>query len=312
MTTTTTTDKPYTEIPIAEAGTPQWHEARRHYVCASECAAVLGLSPWDSALDVYLLKRGLTEPGESNRAMRRGNALEPFIMSEFEAETTFKGFKPTFMAVSKEHDWLAANVDWICHTDNIGAEFKSSDASQNWGESFSQDVPDYYFIQVQHQLLVTGLDVIYLVALLPFSDLRLYPITPDAEVQARIIEATREFWTNTLDGIEPQGDASLNTVKKLFSTVKDDKELELEVGTEAETLALEHMNTVQQIKALTEAKESLEARLAMIVGDAKKAKIPGSAWTGSITRSITQDRLVEAHTRKGGVLFRINHPRQKG
>ena len=296
--------KPYRTVEMPEAGTPEWLKIRRTTgIGASEIAAVLGQSPWATALDVYLEKRGLKTVEES-RAMRRGNALEPFIRSEFEAEAGFTGIKPTYMCVSEAHPYLFCNLDWLSKDGKFGAEFKSSDNAHEWGESHSQEVPLHYYLQVQHQLLVTGLDVIYLVVLLPYSDLRIYPISSDAEVQGRITIEGKSFWHKVLSETPPVENGSVEAVKTLYSKVSGE---ELVIDSyEALDLIARHEEAVKGIKDLEEIKEQCEARLFAMMGDARKAKIDG--WRGSITRSETPEKHV-SYTRKAGLVCRINHPR---
>lgn len=306
--TATDIAKPYRTIPMPEAGTPEWLEIRRTTgIGASECAAVMGQSPWATPLDVFLEKCG-RKPVEETRAMRRGNALEPFVHSEFEAETGHKGIKPDYMCVSLQHPFLFCNLDWLSECGTFGAEFKATDNTREWGESGSQNVPVYYYLQVQHQLLVTGLDLIYLVALLPYSDLRIYPIEPSKPVQDKIVEVCGQFWSDFLDGIAPEHDATVDAVKLLFPTVETDKEIEID-DAEALDLVYRHGELVREIKDLTEAKGQIEARLLMMAGDAKKARIAG--WNGSITRSFTEAKTYTT-TRKAGITCRINHPRNSG
>ena len=57
-------------------GSEAWHAHRRGLRNASETPAVLGISPWVTPYQLWLLKTGRAEP-DSNAAMRRGTALEP-------------------------------------------------------------------------------------------------------------------------------------------------------------------------------------------------------------------------------------------
>ena len=57
-------------------GSEQWLAHRRGLRNASESAAVLGISPWCTPYQLWLLKTGRAEPNV-NVAMRRGTALEP-------------------------------------------------------------------------------------------------------------------------------------------------------------------------------------------------------------------------------------------
>lgn len=300
--------KPYYTIRMPEAGTAEWLQIRRTTgIGASEIAAILGQSPWAKALDVYLQKRGLKEV-EETRAMRRGNALEPFIQAEYEMATGFSGVKPDFMCVSRHHEFLFCNLDWLSDCGTFGAEFKATDNSREWGDTGSQNVPLYYYLQVQHQLLVTGLSRIDLVALLPYSDLRIYPVVPSKPVQDKIVEGGSKFWADFLAGNAPEHDGSVDSVKILFPIVEPGKEVEID-DSEALDLVCRHENTVQEIKSLAEVKDQIEARLLMLTGDAQRAKIPG--WRGSITRSATEAKSYMVN-RKAGITCRINHPRNSG
>ncbi len=305
--TTAAPVKPYTEAFIGKPGSEEWLEARRKAgIGASESAAVLGLSPWATPLDVYLQKHGL-KAVEETRAMRRGNALEPFIQSEFELDKGFHGYKPESMFKSLQHPFLFANLDWLSADGKFAAEFKATDSQKDWGETSSQNVPLHYYIQCQHQLLVTGLDLIYLVALLPYSDLRTYPIEPSPEVQARIVSDCGLFWADTCAGIHPVCDTKPDAVKALYSTV-DENTIEI-TADDAPGLITRHAEIRGLIKDLDAEKDTIEARLLLLTGTASKAKIPG--WSGSITRSVTEAKSYTVN-RKGGISCRINHPRNKG
>lgn len=301
---------PYRTIAMPEAGTPEWHELRRTTgVGASEVAAVMGFSAYDSPLDVYMLKRGLTAPTESSAIMRRGVHMEPFILAEFQQESDIQFSKPTEMFVSLEHPWLFANLDGYNAELNIIAEIKNSDATQNWGETGSQDVPEYYYLQCQVQMLVTGAKECYLVVMLPHAKLRYYVITPNKKIQDQIIEATNTFWNHHVaKGIPPEGDASPESVKKLYPAVTDKKEVSLPPATTL-TLIQRHFDLNQSIKEQTAELDKVKAQLMMAMGDAQRAKVEG--WDGSMTRSETQATTFTV-TKSGGVTFKINHPKRKG
>ena len=60
--------------------TPQQLAERKNYIGASESAAVLGLSPFQSAADLYFEKVGDVEPRPATEAMESGTRLEPVII----------------------------------------------------------------------------------------------------------------------------------------------------------------------------------------------------------------------------------------
>ena len=67
-------------------GSEAWHAHRRGLRNASETPAVLGISPWVTPYQLWLLKTGRAEP-TVNAAMRNGTALEPLARHAYEVET---------------------------------------------------------------------------------------------------------------------------------------------------------------------------------------------------------------------------------
>lgn len=268
---------PYRTVPMPEAGTPEWLELRKPYIGASESAAACGVSEWATRQHLYHVKSGLVK-FEGNRATRAGNAMEAFIRSEFELETGKRGFKPQYMCVSNEYPWMACNIDWLNNDLTEGADFKNSGAVAKWGEEDTDEVPLDYFFQCQHDMVVIPtLQVVYLYVLLPFYKTKTFTITPDKEVQSKIIEATRDFHGMLQAGIEPPLDinhqAALDEVKARYNTVEKEKCIVLP---EALSLTVENLESVKaQIKSLELTRDGLQATILEHIGDAGSAEIKG-------------------------------------
>ncbi len=67
-------------------GSEEWHAHRRGLRNASETPAVLGISPWVTPYQLWLLKTGRAEHAV-NTAMQHGTALEPLARHAYEVET---------------------------------------------------------------------------------------------------------------------------------------------------------------------------------------------------------------------------------
>lgn len=67
-------------------GSPEWHAHRAKYRNASETAAVMGLSPWQTPLQLWEVRTGRTQP-VINAAMARGAQLEPLAREAYEKLT---------------------------------------------------------------------------------------------------------------------------------------------------------------------------------------------------------------------------------
>lgn len=85
---------------------------RKSGIGGSDVAAILGLSPWRTALDVYKDKIGETEKeAASSEAVHFGTALEDLIAKEFQTRTGMKVQKVNHQFSDKDSPWMIANID---------------------------------------------------------------------------------------------------------------------------------------------------------------------------------------------------------
>jgi len=278
-----------TPMPCHEPGSPEWLEARRTYIGASEVAAVMGLSPYSTPRDVWMEKTGRSVERETNLAMRAGTFMEPFILAEYEMVTGRKGHKPDVIYRSNSAPWLAVNLDWLSDDGTIVADAKRSEAPHLWGEAGTDDVPDGYFIQMQTQAFVTGVSMADLVALLPRNDLRIYPIMPDAGVQQLIVEATGEFWekyvkTDTPPPLNEAAATYLPSVKALYNQVEPRRVV---LPDPVSITISKFIDVKKQIKELEQEKAGLEALILDHIGNAEAAEVPGRY---TLTRKLVEKK----------------------
>ena len=124
----------------------EWLELRRHSIGGSEAGALLGLNPYASSLTLYLDKKGLSKPKETNEAMRIGTDLEEYVAKRFEEKTGKKVRKDNFMYMHDEYDFITANVDREIVGENSGLECKTMSAFNDY-DLEGGEVPAYYFNQ---------------------------------------------------------------------------------------------------------------------------------------------------------------------
>lgn len=134
-------------------GSDAWHAHRRGLRNASESPAVLGISPWVTPYQLWLLKTGRAQP-EANAAMRHGTALEPAARAAYEVRTG-QVMQPLVM----QDDDYSASLDGITLDGGLIVEIKCpvrGRQSQLWRDVEAGQVPGHYGIQIQHQLMVSG------------------------------------------------------------------------------------------------------------------------------------------------------------
>jgi putative phage-type endonuclease len=168
---------------------------RRAGIGSSEIAAVVGLSPWATALDVYARKLGFEEEFADSEFMRWGRLLEPVIADRYAQELGVE--LVTSQTVRHvEYEWMVATPDRLYADGSRLVEIKNVSAPRGyeWGESGTSRVPERYYLQVLWQMIVTGVHAADLAALVGGHDLRVYEIPYDPELAAYLVEVGREFW----------------------------------------------------------------------------------------------------------------------
>lgn len=175
-----------------EQGSSEWHEWRKQGVGASESAAILGLSPYATPLDVWKDKTGRAKAFEGNIATQRGQDLEGKARAKYELLTMEDA--PPACAIHPTWNFLRASLDGLRDDGKLILEIKCpSEDSHNM--ALAGKVPEHYLIQMQHQLAVTGADIGHYFSY-SYKDHThaLVEVLPDFEMQARIVNAASRFW----------------------------------------------------------------------------------------------------------------------
>ena len=73
----------------------EWLNERRSGIGGSDAAAVMGLNPWKSPLDVYLDKTGQLMESPDNPALYWGRVLEEVVAREYSLEPGPKSVEKT-------------------------------------------------------------------------------------------------------------------------------------------------------------------------------------------------------------------------
>jgi putative phage-type endonuclease len=181
-----------------------WHDARRGSLGASEVAAVLGLSKWQTPLAVYNAKNGRPTEIAENLAYW-GHHLEDAIarwVVDYHPEVG--KVRPGFSARSVAWPWLTATPDRIAVADGavIPLELKTSSAYSkgDWADG----VPAWYNAQVQAQIAVLGAPYGLLAVLHGGNEAELHRIERDDPYIGWMIGGTRRFWQEHVEaGIPP-------------------------------------------------------------------------------------------------------------
>ena len=88
-----------------------WLNERRTGIGGSDVAAVLGLNPWKTPLDVWNDKLGLSEDKGMSEPAYWGTVLEDTVAKEFQLRTGKRVQKVSHQFADPETPWAIANID---------------------------------------------------------------------------------------------------------------------------------------------------------------------------------------------------------
>lgn len=245
---------------------------RRTGVGASESAAVMGLSPFEGPMAIWMRKVGLAEP-EQNEAMEAGTFMEDGIARWYAHMTgaTLHHCHKT-LRHAKHKAVLATPDRFIVETrKRVGlVEIKDvGSARDDWGEEGTDQVPVHYLVQVAQQLEVTGLPYAKLVAF--FHDRRtrprVYHIERNRELQEQIVDSVNDFWSqHVMTRVAPELDGSSATTSYLQKIYKEHSAEIVTAQHAAEKWAEQYFKSSSMAKDAETAKEEAGNMLKAYIG----------------------------------------------
>lgn len=144
----------FTRVDVV-SDTPEWLEERRKSLGASEVAAVMGLSPWSTPLDIYKSKHGTDSHFDPVLSMI-GHESEA-IVAKWVEEYSGLGLKldPGFMARSTKQPYLHASFDRVINSDDFQT-VQIKTAHQYTAHKWDEGIPTDIRVQVQAEMFVAG------------------------------------------------------------------------------------------------------------------------------------------------------------
>ena len=240
-------------------------QERAKHLGGSDLGAILGLSKYRTALDVWLEKTGKSIQTESTMPLRFGSFAETFVASEYSRETGFALLEYAPIILHKKHSFLGGHIDRFAIPSNFMAkdglftedgqcvathilECKTANpfAQSEWGEPGTDQVPMAYLVQCLWYLLITQLERADLAVLFGNSDLRIYTIKRDSSIEAVLLEKAVQFWEAYVKTDLPPPAQSEIDYKKLFAKSIPRKAVEA------------HPSTVELLKTLPTVQSELE------------------------------------------------------
>jgi len=274
-----------------ENNSPEWHALRdeQGVISGSEIGAILGLSPFTSAITLWAQKTGrLSSSFEPNTAMRLGQLVEPAIRTLYQEQHPEHEVYEVGTYAHKEQTWAHANPDALCF-DELGLPYilEIKHTATYW-----DSVPEHYRAQVLWYMRVFGIKQAKLVALAGSSYME-FDIEWDEFEAQTLWDAAVRFRQACLEMKMPYWDGSnstLETIRALSPGIVD-TEVDLD------DLGMHYLNSVDEYEKANAKMTDLKARVIQAMDGAKRGLIYG-------------EHLLSLRSRAGGAPY-LHHEKGK-
>lgn len=249
----------------------------------SDVGAILGLSKYKSAVDVWMEKTGKTIDQKDSLPLRFGQFAEEFVASEYCLATESKLTHHSEAIIHSKYEYMHGHIDRFILDGNeplfnsegqITAarilECKTANPfnQSEWGEPGTDQVPLSYLVQCIWYMMLTNIQRTDLAVLFGNADFRIYEINRDLELEELILERARSFWENHVLKDIPPTAASESDYKTLFGKGTSKKSVEAHEATRNLILKLQDLN--QQVE---QSEREISQIRQIIMGEMQDAEI---------------------------------------
>jgi len=265
-----------------------WLSLRAQDLTSTDVAALFGMSPYKTKFELWHEKRS-GEPVRiaQNARMTWGSRLEASIAAGI-AEDQGWIIRPFKEYVRDPELRIGSSFDFLIYSPTGSAtaydailEIKTVDAlAFRNGWTVTDDfieAPAHIELQVQHQLLVSGLSVAYIGVLIGGNDVRVLRREADAAVHAAIRDQARAFWDSIDAGVAPDPvmPADAAAVIRLNSYAEPGRLRDARGDEVIASAIADYARIGREIEDLQAIRDSRKAEILTMIGDAEKVLANG-------------------------------------
>jgi putative phage-type endonuclease len=274
----------------------EWLEVRKTGIGSSDAAASVGLNPYQSQLELWMVKTGRgaalpqIDPNDDTSPMFWGTMLEAFVAAHYTKKSGNRVRKINAVLQHPVHAWMLANIDREIMGSPEVQILECKTAGMNGAKLWRDGVPDYVQLQVQHQLAVTSKAAADVAVLVCGNEYRSYRIERDDALIARLIELERKFWHYVETDTQPPADGSDSADVALRCLYPQDYGAVLDLSGDIEMCAtFADLNAVRAVlSSNNETEAQLKQKIQQRMGDSSKAVFDG----GEVTWKRSKDGVV--------------------
>ena len=169
---------------------------RQKGIGGSDVAAIMGLNPWATPLDVYYSKivpiKEIDDKAKVDR-LRAGQIAEEFIIKRYEEMENCKVKTDVGVLVHRNYEFMRGNVDGIREDQNVVVECKTVGG---FPDQWQGKIPLYYKTQCAHYAMLTNCERVDLAAAFDRWMFKIFVYERDYPFEKEILQKCIDFWMN--------------------------------------------------------------------------------------------------------------------
>lgn len=295
MTDQTLSHQPLVLVDTSTLSRDEWLDWRRKGLGGSDAAAVLGISPFRTARDLYYDKLGIVTADDQENwvALEMGNLLEPLVARIFEKKTGLKIYQRKCMFQHPAYPWMLADLDYLVELPDGSTailEIKTTNynAKDKWWYNGEEIVPVYYEAQGRHYMAVMGIDRVYFCCLYGNNEEEtiIRHIDRDMSYEEELIALEDSFWHDHVLAKTPppyteDGDLILESLRRQLGPADKDAP--------PIAIAPPQFARVKQFLALREKKKHYDAEVTRLENEMARLKALIVADMGTSCKAVYED-----------------------
>ena len=280
-----------------------WLEARRRGVTATDVADAAA-GTYGGIYGVVARKLGL-EVVEENAEMRRGTAWQPVIADAVHTLTGLYVVGEETLAGASDERWMATVDGLLAPEAEVSIDDVTAVLEVKTRSPHVRPNRDRWHTQMQWQMFVTGLPRALLAEATIDDDVnecrgvRFEWVDADPDLHVQLVDLAETIHAHVKAGTlpEPDSPSALDTVKAVWSSADADSDAVDLTDLEADIARFDEIKAA--VKAVTEERDLLEARIRNALGESTRGQLDG--WKVSLSapaKKLTADaeaELLETH-----------------
>lgn len=181
----------------------EWLAWRHAGIGSSDAPIIMGVSPYKSRIELWREKSGPVLEERSSFITDKGHRKETIARQKLSAILGLQGVEDSLEphnVTSVDYSYLRASLDGYAKDKSFFVEFKF----QGKADFALNLVPEKYYPQLQHQLLLTGCKYAYFCGINEEDEIKYFEVEPDPKYIQRLLAEEIIFWDCVLTGKEPE------------------------------------------------------------------------------------------------------------